>query len=116
MNQEQIDRQLAYLSRIEKPPAPNLRRAVRAEITRRRDRSPFLRGIQVLFSWNELLLRPGIAAGALALALAIGALPGASGLLRTRSESEAVYARHSLHLEVFSPAGLLPASISNPSR
>ena len=115
MNQEQIDRHLLFLSRIERPPAPDLRRNVRQEIARRRRRSSPLHGIQPLFNCNELLLRPGIAAGALVIALAIGSLPGALSFFRSDPESEADYARSSLHLDVFAPVGLLPTSTGFPS-
>lgn len=110
MNQEQIDRQLLSLSRIERPPAPDLRRKVRVEIARRRSPTSFRHRIQALFNWSELLLRPGIAAGALVIALAIGSLPGALSFFNTYPKSEAVYARSLLHLDVFSPVGLLPTS------
>ena len=108
MNQEPIDLLLERLRLAPRPTAPDLRREVRAAIRHRQraSRSPELRS--PFFPWKELLLQPWIAAGTVAVALVVGSLPGALTRLHAQPEAEAVYARQSLHFDVFAPVDLLP--------
>ena len=108
MNEEKVERLLAELSRQEKPLAPDLRREVHLEIGRRRAQPTFRLRYLPIISWNELPLQPRIAACALGIALAIGAIPGALNLNPARTGTETAYARKSLHLDVFEAVEILP--------
>jgi hypothetical protein len=107
MNEEKVDRMLAELSCREKPPAPDLRSRVCREIGRRRARPTFRQRLLPILSWSEMLLQPRIAACALGIALATGAIPGVWSLTPARPGTEAEYARKSLHLDVFEAVKIL---------
>lgn len=65
-----------------------------------RRRRPFWSRVLPLLDWRELFLEPKLAAAALALAVAIGVLPGYFAASRTNAETH--LAQQSLHFEVFS--------------
>ncbi|RLC97735.1 MAG: hypothetical protein DRI46_12480 [Chloroflexi bacterium] len=101
MYDERLDELLGDLRREAPPEAPDLRREVRAEIARIRDQPSFWQRILPILNWNELLMQPRLAAGALAVAVAIGIMPGAWTLATAQTENKAEFARKSLHLDVF---------------
>ncbi|MEZ5278676.1 MAG: hypothetical protein R3F07_20005 [Opitutaceae bacterium] len=108
MNQEPIDELLGRLRLAPRPAAPDLRREVRAAIRHRRAASRSPEAGLALFPWKGLLGKPWIAAATVAVALVIGSLPEALTHLRSQREADAVYARRSLHFDVFAPVDLLP--------
>lgn len=101
MNESQIDRILVKLRQIALPPAPDLRREVRAKIALLKNHPSFWQRVLPVLHWNELLVQPRIAACALALALAVGTIPGAVLLAVSSRADDARNARVSLHLGVF---------------
>ncbi|RKX35788.1 MAG: hypothetical protein DRP71_02630 [Verrucomicrobia bacterium] len=111
MNDEQIDSLLRELQRDDRPEPPDLRPEARAEIARLRDRPGFLQRLLPVLSWNELLMQPRLAAGALAIAITIGMIPGAWTLARAQSENKAEFARRSLHLDVFDTVGFFTLKV-----
>jgi len=113
MNDEQIDRLLRELRREGRSEAPDLRREVRAEIARIRDRPGFWQRLLPVLNWNELLRQPRLAAGALAIAVTIGILPGAWTLATAQTENKAEFARRSLHLDVFDTVDLFSRPADN---
>ena len=119
MNDEPIDELLHELRRSDRPEAPDLRREVRAEIARLRERPAFWQRLLPVLSWNELLMQPRLAAGALAIAIAIGMMPGAWTLATAQTQNKTEFARKSLHLDVFDTVEIFPRQASNsnvPSR
>ncbi len=60
-------------------------------------------------------MQPRLAAGALAVAVTIGIMPGAWTLATARPDNKVEFARKSLHLEVFDAVDIfsLPTSRSN---
>lgn len=101
MNNDNLDDVLARLRDRHLPPAPDLRREVRAEITRLKARPSFWQRLLPVLHWNELLSQPRLAAFALALALVVGVVPGVLTLTVPSRTDEARIARASLYLDVF---------------
>ena len=112
MNDKHVDNLLLELSLQELPVAPDLRRKVRAEIARLSERPTFWQRILPVLNWTELLMQPRIAACAWAVALSIGAMPGVLRLVSAETNTEAAFARRSLHFDVFEVAEILPLKSS----
>ncbi len=119
MNDEHLDELLHELQRHDRHEAPDLRREVRAEFARLRNRPAFRQRLLPILSWNELLMQPRLAAGALAIAITIGMMPGAWTLATAQTQSKAEFARESLHLDVFDTVNIFPIQVGSskiPSR
>lgn len=100
-NDYDIDALLARLQHKTLPPAPDLRRDVRAEITRLKVYPSFWRRVFPILNWNELFRQPRIAVSALALALVVGVVPGFVSAQVPDRSADARIARASLHFHVF---------------
>lgn len=108
MNDKQVNDLLLELGHQKMPKAPDLRREVRTEIARLRERPHFWKRIFPVLNWTELLVQPQVAVCALVVALSIGAIPGVLSLVSAEPRTEAAFARRSLHFEVFEVAEVLP--------
>ena len=108
MNDKQVDDLLFKLGHQKVPTAPDLRHEVRTEIARLRERPTIWKRVFPVLNWTELLMQPQIAACALAVALSIGAMPGILSLVSAETNTEAAFARRSLHFDVFEVAEILP--------
>lgn len=109
MTSQNIETLLKELRRNELPRAPDLRREVRMEIARRRAQPNFWQRWFPVAPWTDLPQQPRMAVGALAMALAVGIIPGTLGRPNARTD-DARFARASLHLDAFSAmhGSLLP--------
>jgi hypothetical protein len=99
MNSDDLDDLLARETARMLPPAPDLRSAVRREISRRQERSIWNRIFPVLH-WRELMVVPRFAVAAVALAVVAGVIPSVL-VSRMSAQDEVERARASLHLNVF---------------
>ena len=119
MKDEDLEKLLARLRNESLPPAPDLRREVRAEINRLKARPTFWHRLLPVLHWNELLLQPRLAASALALAVIAGITPSLIVQARPGGADQARYARASLHFDVFDASAnnvtiLSPATTREP--
>ncbi|MEZ5275555.1 MAG: hypothetical protein R3F07_04145 [Opitutaceae bacterium] len=108
MTEDEINELLSKLSQQERPNPPDLRREVRADISRRLERPTFWTRVLPVLNWSELLLQPRIAVLALVFAVSVGAIPRIWSPVPAPVSERAAYARQSLHLDVFENVEILP--------